>query len=95
MPYYRLKTGIVHMRGTRLPDPCAARVLIGGKEVLCAAMSAYLCDGLDARNRSHTCDVPLCEAHARQIGPNKHLCPTCHQSDLDAQQQRSLFTSIV
>lgn len=95
MPFYRLKTGIVHMRGTRMPDPCAARVLIEGKEVACMAPSGYLCDGADNRNRSGTCDVPLCEAHARQIGPNKHLCPTCHQSQLDAKQQRGLFTSIV
>lgn len=95
MPMYRTAFGIVHMRGTRLPDPCSARLLIEGKDAPCLAMSAYLCDGLDARNRSHTCDAPLCEAHARQIGPNKHLCPTCHQSQLDAQQQRSLFTSLV
>ena len=30
MPFYRLKTGIVHMRGTRLPAPCNARTLIDG-----------------------------------------------------------------
>ncbi len=95
MPFYRLKFGIVHMKGTRLPDPCAARVLIEGKQAQCMAPSAYLCDGKDNTHRSGTCDAPLCEAHARQIGPNRHLCPTCHQSQLDAEQQRSLFTSIV
>ena len=95
MPVYRLALGMVHMRGTRLPAPCAAHILLNGQDVPCLAMSAYLCDGLDASNRSHTCDAPLCEAHARQIGPNKHLCPTCHQSQLDAQHQRSLFTHLI
>lgn len=95
MPFYRLKIGIVHMRGTSLPDPCAARILINGQDDPCHAMSAYLCDGADNSHRSGTCDAPLCEAHARQIGPNRHLCPTCHQSGLDAQQQRSLFTQLL
>lgn len=42
-----------------------------------------------------TCDKPLCEAHAREIGRNKHLCPSCHLIHLDASGQRSLFTSLI
>jgi hypothetical protein len=95
MPFYRLKFGIVHMKGTRLTDPCAARVLIDGKQSPCMAPSAYLCDGTDNRHRTGTCDTPLCEAHARQTGPNRHLCPACHQTQRDAEQQLSLFTSLV
>lgn len=95
MPFYRFKTGIVHVKGTRLPAPCNTRMLIDGKEQGCMAPSAYLCDGTNTANRSGTCDAPLCEAHARQIGPNRHLCPVCHLSHCNAQQQRSLFTSIV
>ncbi|WOI45887.1 hypothetical protein [Acidovorax sp. BLS4] len=93
MPFYRLKTGIVHMRGTNLPKPCAARVQIDGSEQVCGAWSAFLCDGR-AEGRS-TCDAPLCEAHARQIGPDRHLCPPCHLQHRDADPQRGLFTSLV
>lgn len=95
MSFYRLKFGIVHMKGTCLPDPCVARILVDGKQAVCMAPSAYLCDGTNNTHRSGTCDAPLCEAHAHQIGPNRHLCPTCHQTQLNAEQQRSLFTSIV
>lgn len=95
MPFYRLKTGIVHMKGTRLPAPCKARTLENGKEQVCMAISVYLCDGPKEANHSGTCDDPLCERHARQIGRNRHLCPTCHLSHCNADQQRSLFTSIV
>lgn len=95
MPFYRLKTGIVHMKGTKLPEPCAARILVDGKEAPCLAPSSYLCDGRDDRHRSGTCDAPLCPAHAREIGANRHLCPACHLSHTDSQAQRSLFTSLV
>ena len=95
MPFYRLKTGIVHVKGTRLPAPCNAGTLIDGKEQVCAAPSAYLCDGANNANRSCTCDAPLCEAHARQIGPNRHLCPACHLNHRDADVQPALFTSLV
>ena len=95
MPFYRLKTGIVHVKGTRLPAPCNARTLIDSKQQVCMAPSAYLCDGASNANSSGTCDAPLCEVHARPIGPNRHLCPACHLSHCNADQQRSLFTSIV
>ena len=95
MPFYRLKTGIVHMKGTRLPAPCNARVLLDGQQQPCMAPSAFLCDGNSSADRSGTCDAPLCEAHARQTGPNRHLCPACHLSQSNAAQHRSLFTSLV
>lgn len=97
MPFYRLKTGIVHVKGTRLPAPCCVRFHwpSNGNEQDCMAPSAFLCDGTNNANRSGTCDAPLCEVHARQIGPNRHLCPTCLLSHGDAERQRSLFTSIV
>ena len=97
MPFYRLKTGIVHVKGMRLPAPCCVRFSwpISGKEQDCMAPSAFFCDGPNKANRSGTCDAPLCEVHARQIGPNRHLCPACLLSHCNADQQRSLFTSIV
>lgn len=97
MPFYRLKTGIVHVKGTRLPAPCCVRLYwpTTGKEQDCMAPSAYLCDGPNNANRSGTCDAPLCVIHARQIGPNRHLCPTCLLTHRDADPQRGLFTSLV
>lgn len=95
MPFYRLKFGIVHMKGTKLPAPCGARVLIDGREEACLAPSEYLCDGEDNRNHSGTCDQPMCEAHANLVGPNRHLCPSCFRANADAKRQRSLFTSLV
>lgn len=93
MPFYRLKFGIVHIKGTKLAAPCAAQAQIDGKAQRCLAPSHYLCDG-PAENRK-TCDAPLCEAHARPIGPNKHLCPACHLKLREADAQRGLFTSLV
>ncbi len=95
MPFYRLKMGIVHVKGTRLAKPCTQRLLVDGNEVVCLAPGDFLCDGPDARNHSGTCDAPICPAHATQTGLNKHLCPSCRTSALNADRQRSLFTSIV
>lgn len=36
-------------------------------------MSGFFCDWPTSAGK--TCDLPLCEAHAVQIGPNKHHCP--------------------
>lgn len=91
MPFYRLKMGIVHMKGTRLPDPCRASVWIDGKEARCLAPSEFLCDWPDGGGQ--TCDQALCPAHARQIGPNRHFCPE-HFKD-HQQAQGSLFTHLV
>lgn len=93
MPFYRTKAGMLHMKGAKLPLPCAARVLIDGTEQTCAVFSLYLCDG-PAQGRK-TCDAPLCEAHARQTGRNRHLCPACHLQHCQADAQRGLFTSLV
>lgn len=93
MPFYRTDMGAVHIKGTKLPKPCAARALIDGKDQLCARYSLYLCDGPGQAGK--TCDAALCEAHARQTGPNRHLCPPCHLNHRDADPQRGLFTSLV
>ena len=95
MPFYRLKTGIVHVKGSKLPTPCGARVLVAGREQICMAISAFLCDGPAPLSRSGTCDRALCAAHARETGPNRHLCPGCHLHHRDAERQGGLFTSLV
>lgn len=93
MPLYRLPFGLVWMRGKGLAKPCAGTILINGKEASCLVPSAFLCDGPVQGRR--TCDGPLCEAHATQTGPNKHLCPACRTAAFDASGQRSLFTHLV
>jgi hypothetical protein len=101
MPIYRLKTGIVHVKGTKLPAPCGARIQLDGKETVCLAPGEFLCDGPPPPERARdihgtgTCDRSLCAAHAHQVGPNRHLCPVCFRSDADGRGQRSLFTSLV
>lgn len=94
MPFYRLKTGIVHVHGKKLPDPCVGRLLVDGKEVICLAPGDYLCDG-PCKTGKGTCDAPLCERHATQVGPNSHLCPSCRTEAIDEIGQRSLFTHLV
>lgn len=88
MPWYRFNGTVVHMRGTKLPKACAGHILRDGKEVLCLAISGYLCDHPDGGGR--TCDKPLCEAHAHQVGPDKHYC---QQHRLDTEQP-GLFTGL-
>ena len=103
MPFYRINGMMVHMRGTRLPAPCVASILLEGQTVLCLAPSAFLCDGppLAERARDHhdtgTCDRNLCEAHAHLVGRNrnKHYCPEHNREHLDSQAQPGLFTQLI
>ncbi len=60
MPFYHLGLGIVHIKGSKLPEPCAAHVLIEGKEHGCLAASSFLCDG-PSKSGKGTCDATMCE----------------------------------
>ena len=98
MPFYRFPIGMVHMRGAKLPPPCAAKIRVGkaGLDaafqcVYCMAMSAYLCDWKVADKK--TCDLALCEAHSGQVGPNKNYCPE-HLQLHRQQQGPGLFTNL-
>lgn len=93
MPMYRTALGIVHMRGTKLPPPCQAKLWIGGKEQPCAAISAFLCDHPDGGG--HTCDKALCHAHAREVGHNRHYCPPHFADHQQANPQGGLFTGLL
>lgn len=93
MPFYCINGMDVHMKGTKLPQPCGALVWRDGRSQPCRDLSAFLCDFPDGGGR--TCDRALCEAHARQVGPNRHYCPE-HQADAIATQpQLGLFTQLV
>lgn len=75
MPWYRVHGRMVHLkigakakpRQCRAPDP-------DGPGGLCFGMSGFLCDW-PVGDEGHTCDMPLCEPHAHQVGPDKHFCP--------------------
>lgn len=74
MPYYRLNGTMVHMRGTKLPAPCAAIIkMADGRREYCAAPSSFLCDGPGGGGRD--CDLPLCAEHRTQVGENRDYCP--------------------
>lgn len=94
MPSYRINGMEVHMRGSKLPPPCAAMIWIGLDRRFCRAMSAFLCDFPDGGG--HTCDRALCEAHAREVGPDRHYCPEHLVEHLaPAKAQAGLFTSLI
>lgn len=93
MSWYRINGMTVHMRGTKLPKPCAAKFGIGDQQQYCMEMSAYLCDG--PAGGGHTCDRALCDAHAHQVGKNRHYCPECRADHIDNPAQGGLFTSLV
>lgn len=69
MPWYVINGMNVHMRGTKLPKACG----------VCRAPGGYACDGHLGGGK--TCDRELCVQHAREIGPDKHLCPECVQQE--------------
>lgn len=85
MTTYRTPHGFMHIKMTNTrkrpaPAPCCARIELDGRGVRCMAMSGYLCD---APVEGGTCDAPLCDEHAKAIGPDRHLCP------IHAEQQRA------
>lgn len=69
MPWYRAPNGhTVHVnfgssRNRTAPKPCCK----------CGWISGLLCDWKMPDGRD--CDRPMCEAHAFEAGPDKHLCP--------------------
>lgn len=77
MAWYRLPDGtIYHIKfapRVKAPAPCAASRDDGTP---CAVMSDFLCDWKIGPRM--TCDQPLCESHALQVAPDRHLCPA-HQ----------------
>jgi len=83
----------IHMKGRNLPTPCGEQLLLEGKVAACLAPSEFLCDGPGTGRR--TCDCPLCEANATQVGPIAHLCPRCRTEALDEIGHRNLFTHLV
>lgn len=82
MPFYRTeRLGLVHMKiggpAKNIPAPCKAPFTweyLGVVRHCCMKPSGYLCDA-PVGDEGKTCDMPICEDHAKQIGKNRHLCP--------------------
>jgi hypothetical protein len=62
----------------------------------CGRECQFLCDWKVAGKKSGTCDKPICAQHAKQVAPDKHLCPE-HQRQWEdwkvkhPPKQRDLF----
>lgn len=56
-------------RAKKAPPACGFDVMVKGQRVRCMAMTCVLCDWPG-------CDVPMCEQHALNIGPDLDVCPT-------------------
>lgn len=93
MPFYRHDGMTMHMRGRKLPPPCVAVVGVGERRHACADFSGFQCDWPTGGNR--TCDRHLCEAHAIEVGRNRHYCPEHHADHVDGQNQRGLFSGLL
>lgn len=102
MPFYRINDTVVHMRGTKLPPACVAKVkalktgLDGAFQChTCLAPSGFLCDwpSTTARGKPGTCDAALCHVHSGQVGENKNYCPEHLQLHRE-QQGPGLFTHL-
>lgn len=74
MPWYRVNGMMVHLKVGGRHAPKACGVLFGGSpNAQCMGIAPYLCDWPTGEGR--TCDLPCCEEHAHEVGPNRHYCP--------------------
>jgi len=53
----------------------------------CGRPAPFLCDWKIKEKKSGTCDLPICEKHALEVGQDKHLCPL-HQKSYEAWKKR-------
>lgn len=53
----------------------------------CGRAADFECDWKVPAKASGTCDTPICAAHAKMVGPGKHLCPL-HQHQWDEWQKK-------
>jgi hypothetical protein len=49
---------------------------------ICGREALFLCDWKVWEKKSGTCDAPICGRHAKEVAPEKHLCPQ-HQRRYD------------
>jgi hypothetical protein len=58
----------------------------------CGRPAQFLCDWKVAAHKTGTCDNPICEHHAKEVGLCKRLCPE-HQLEYDRWKARRKFTA--
>lgn len=54
---------------------------------VCGRIAYLLCDWKVRGPGRGTCDLPICEKHALQVGPDKHLCPLHQKAYADWQRR--------
>jgi len=67
----------------KLPDGGVALVRMAGKRPAncrwCSSLHTKLCDFVVSSpqvvTHKKTCDAPMCDAHAKNVGPDKDYCP--------------------
>jgi hypothetical protein len=75
MPFFRVNGALMHLKlsgKAKNTKACREVIDLDGKKALCLGIGAFLCD--HRMDDGKTCDRPLCDAHAMQVGPNRHLC---------------------
>lgn len=55
----------------------------------CGRTADFLCDWKVEGNKSGTCDRAICSVHAKQVAPEKHLCPEHQRAHADWQRRRA------
>lgn len=100
MPFFKVPgIGVMHVKmggRKRHLAPCAAVVGFhseAGEQEQCHQWSEFLCDWATMPGR--TCDAPLCESHAREVGKNRHFCPEHFAAHTHQQPQRGLFDGLL
>lgn len=68
-------TAAIVCGGHRRAPVCKVRVGVGRA---CGGDGAYQCDWKISKRL--TCDRHICEAHAQEVSPGKHLCPDHQQA---------------
>jgi|HubBroStandDraft_2_1064218.scaffolds.fasta_scaffold326251_2 hypothetical protein len=78
MPWYRVGETVAHIRfGKRkggVPKQCQVPFKWEHGEH-CCQMATILCDFDIGGAEGETCDMPLCQDHATEVGPDRHYCP--------------------
>ena len=80
MPFYRVGGTVMHLKLTGRKDkhPKACPCELGPGLGRCLAIATILCDyPVDG----HTCDMPICEDHATEVGLDRHHCPRHAKSE--------------
>lgn len=80
----------------QLPDGSFAIICgprLKPKFCACGREAHLLCDWKVKKKKSGTCDAPICDEHARNVGPDKHLCPKHQRAWEEWKSARGLISA--